>query len=111
MKTELGIRIAGPEVTPEEVDSMCEFLRGKGWLKAADIQAATGIGDRKVRAIAEHSEGRILSGQSGYRLLDRTTPIEEVDAAATWLESQAMRMIARASSIRQRYHRYARDVR
>lgn len=111
MKTELGMRIEGPEVKPSEVDAMCEFLRGKGWLRAADIQEATGTGDRKMRAIAEHSDGRIISGQSGYRFLDRSTPIDEVDAAASWLEGQAKRMLDRARAIRRRYHRYAREVR
>lgn len=110
MKTELGIRTSlAPQVDPAQVDMLCEFLRGKGWMKAAAIEAAIAIDDRKVRAFAEHSDGRILSGQEGYRLFERSTPIEEADQAASWLESQAKRMVRRASSIRQRLHRYARE--
>lgn len=109
MKTELGLTIASPEVTPEELAAMVDFLRGKGWLKAAEIEAAVAVGDRKMRSLAEYSEGQILSGQQGYRLLDRSTPIEEVDRAATWLESQGKKMLLRGAAIRRRYHRYARD--
>lgn len=111
MNTELGIKIAGPKVKPEEVEAMVGFLRGRGWLDAAAIELETNISDRKMRVIAEHSDGRILSGQDGYRLLDRDTPIEEVDRAATWLESQGKKMLGRAAAIRRRYHRYAREVR
>lgn len=109
MNTELGLRIPGPEVDQDEVDSMINFLRGKGWLRATEIEAATGAGDRKVRAIAEHSDGRILSGQQGYRLFDRSTPLEDADRAAAWLESQGRKMLLRGAAIRRVYHRYARE--
>lgn len=109
MHTELGLRISGPEVKSEEVEALIEFLRGKGWLKAVEISTALGISERKMRAIAEHSDGRILSGQAGYRVLDRTVPIDDVDRAATWLESQAKKMLTRAAVIRRRYHSYACD--
>jgi hypothetical protein len=109
MNTELGLRIAGPDVRPEEVDGLIAFLRGKGWMKAVEIAAAAGVSERKMRAIAEHSEGRILSGQAGYRYLDQSVPIEEVDRAATWLESQGKKMLVRGAEIRRRYHRFARE--
>lgn len=109
MNTELGLKIPGPEVDPAEVEQMIRFLAGKGWLRAAEIETATQCNDRKMRAIAQHSEGRILSGQQGYRLFDRTTPLEEADRAATWLESQAREMLRRGAAIRRVYHRYARD--
>lgn len=109
MITELGLKIPGPEVAPEEVEKLVEFLRGRGWLRAAEIEAALGTNDRKLRAIAEHSEGRILSGQRGYRLFDRTTPLAEADLAAAWLESQGRKMLLRGAAIRRVYHRYARE--
>lgn len=109
MKTELGIRIAGPEVEPAEIEAMILFLRGKGWLKASEIEAAIAVGDRKMRVLAEHSDGRILSGQNGYRLFDQSTPLGEADQAASWLESQGKKMLLRGAAIRRRYHRYARD--
>jgi len=108
-KLELGLTIPGPEVSPEEVASMCEFLRGKGWIRAVAIEVQTQVNDRKMRVLAEHSKGRILSGQKGYRLFDRTTPLEEADHAASWLESQGSKMIRRGAAIRRLYHRYARE--
>ena len=108
MTTELGLKIPGPEVDPEEVEQMLRFLAGKGWLRAAEIEASTGVNERKMRAIAEHSDGRCLSGQAGYRLFDRTTPLDEADRAAAWLESQGRKMLLRGAAIRRHYHRYAR---
>lgn len=109
MKTEIGFKMSGPEVEPAEIAAMIDFLRGKGWLKAAEIDAAVHVSDRKMRVIAEHSDGRIISGQSGYRLLDRSTPIEDVDRAASWLESQGKKMLLRGAAIRRYYHRYATE--
>lgn len=109
MKTEIGFRMPGPEVEPAEIAAMVDFLRGKGWMKAAEIEAAANVSDRKMRVIAEHSDGRIISGQMGYRLLDQSTPIEEVDRAASWLESQGKKMLLRGAAIRRYYHRYARE--
>jgi len=109
MRTELGLMITAPDVSPEEVDAICAFLHGKGWLRAAEIADATEIDDRRMRAIAEASDGRILSGQKGYRFYDETTPADEADRAAAWLESQAKKMLKRGAAIRRRYHRYARE--
>lgn len=99
-----------PEVTEAEVAAVCDWLRGRGWVKAAEISATFSMSDRKVRAIAEASDGRILSGPGspGYRLFTGTTEIEEADRCASQIESQARRMFARAVSIRRRFHRYTR---
>lgn len=111
MKLELGMTLyaTGPEVTAEEVDAVCAALAGKGWVLARDLSASLDVSDRHLRVCAEHSAGRIISGQKGYRLFDRSTPLEEADRAASWLESQAKRMMTRATQIRVRYHRFARD--
>lgn len=106
---DLGLKIAGPDVKPAEIDAVCGHLRGRGWLKMSEIEQALKIHDRKMRAIAEHSDGRILSGQSGYCLFDKTTPLEDADRAAGWLEAQGRKMLLRGAAIRRRYHRYARD--
>jgi hypothetical protein len=110
MRTELGLIIQKPEASPEEVAAMCAYLRGKGWLKATAIEAATKVDDRKMRVIAEHSDGWIISGQKGYRFFDRSTPIEEADRAASWLEAQGNKMIRRGFAIRRIIHRYARET-
>lgn len=106
----IGTHAKAPEVTDAEVSDVCAWLDGRGWVKAAEICSAFAMSDRKVRAIAEASDGRILSGPGspGYRLFTGTTEIEEADRCASQIESQARRMFARAVSIRRRFHRYAR---
>jgi hypothetical protein len=106
----LDVRTAAPEVSVVEVEMLCAHLTGREWQTAAQISAELGIDDRRVRAIAEHSDGRILSGPGcpGYRLFTGATEIGEADRCASRLESQARKMLHRAASIRRRFHRYAR---
>lgn len=113
-QAQLSIKTApsdAPKITPEDVENLCAWLREKGWMKAAEITAATQINERKIRAIAEASDGRILSGPGspGYKLFTGKTEIEEADRCASQIESQAKRMFARAVSIRRRFHRYAKS--
>jgi hypothetical protein len=107
---ELGLREAAPEVSAEEVAALTTWLRGRGWVKAREIEAALGIDERKLRAMAEHSDGEILSGPGcpGYRRFDRETSLGDADRAASRLESQGRKMLLRAGTIRRRLHRYAR---
>ncbi len=107
---ELAIKCPSPEVSPEQIESVCQYLKGKGWVKAAQIEADLSINDRKLRVIIEHSEGRILSGPGcpGYKLFDSRIELIEADLAACRLESQAKAMIRRATSYRVRIHRFAR---
>lgn len=108
MTTELGLRLPAPAVTTADVDRLCAALAGHGWMTAATLRTLHGYNDRELRAIAEASAGRVLSGQSGYRLFDATTPLGEADRAAAWLESQAKKMLGRAAAIRRRVHSYGR---
>ena len=108
---ELNLDTPKPQASAEEVVALEATLQGRGWVFAKQLQAELGIPTRTLRAIANESDGSIISGQKGYRLLDATVPIEEADRAATWLESQSRRMLTRAQSIRRRYHKYARTGR
>lgn len=85
--------------TPEKVALFADCLRGRGWLTAKAIEAESGLGDRLLRALAEASDGEIISGQLGYRLTCEET-LPEMDAAEGWLRSQAKKMTARAVQIR-----------
>lgn len=107
---DLPVKQAAPEVSAEEVDFLCRFLGGKGWLTARELGEFLAFDERVLRVLAEHSDGRVISGQKGYRLFDRTTPLDEADRAASWLESQGKKMLLRGAAIRRRYHRYAREV-
>jgi hypothetical protein len=106
---ELPLKIAAPAISPEQVDRVCEALRGCGWVTAAALGAVLQIDDRQIRTAAEYSDGRILSGPGcpGYRLLDSAARLGDADRAASCLESQARRMLHRAARIRSRMHRFA----
>ena len=79
-------------------------LAGKGWVTARQLRDATGIDDRVLRMCAEASEGRVISGQKGYKLTAEATP-GEIHHACAWLLSQAQRMTDRARQIRVAQHR------
>lgn len=95
-----------PVVSDEEIRLVVEFLADRGWQKAAAITAALGFNERRIRAIAEQSDGLILSGPGcpGYRLLTAAVSFREIDMVAGRIESQSKRMRARAISIRCRAH-------
>ncbi len=105
MKTELGLVIHAPAVSDDDIARLCEWLAGKGWVRASEIVPnCIGLDDRMLRAIASASGGRILSGQKGYRIFDDTTPIGEAEHAADWIRSQARKMDKRASEIERLIH-------
>ena len=93
-------------------DDLCETfvaaLAGKGWVTARQLRDATGIDDRVLRLCAEASEGRVISGQKGYKLTAEATP-GEIHHACAWLLSQAQRMTDRARQIRVAQHRAPAD--
>jgi hypothetical protein len=107
---ELDLRLPAPDVSVAEVDALCEHIRGRGWTKAGTLTRELGLDDRKLRAIANASDGRILSGPGcpGYKLFDGDTCVDDAIRAATALQSQGQRMQLRAAAIWRRYHRYAR---
>jgi len=107
---DLGIKTPAPEVTEDEIALVCDYLaKEKRWVTSAEIEHMLGIKDRHLRAIAEYSDGRILSGPGcpGYKLFTGATEIQDADACAGRLESQAKKMLHRAAKIRRRYHRFA----
>ena len=57
------------------------------------------LDERTMRAIAERSDGELLSVQKGYRLT-RFATAAEARHAESWLQSQGKKMIARAVEIR-----------
>ena len=104
MTTELGIRIPAPAVSAGDVDRLCDWLTGAGWVRAAMLCDLLKVDDRTLRAIASASKGRILSGQRGYRLFDRTVTLAEVSESAGRLHSQGMDMLRRAQDQWRVYH-------
>lgn len=92
------IKAKGPKVTPEEISALVAVIRDRGWLTASEITRTICWPDRKIRAVANASEGQIISGQSGYKLTNQAT-IEEIEHAANWLRHQASEMTHRALQI------------
>jgi hypothetical protein len=107
---EMDLSGKAPEFDPSEVAALCSWLRGRGWKKAREIEAELGIDERKVRVLAEHSDGEILSGPGcpGYRLFDGETSLGDAERAARRLRSQGEKMISRSLTIARRMHRYGR---
>ena len=81
------------------LDRLIEVLADGRWYQARELKTLLHTSDRKVRQLAEFSDGRVISGQRGYRLLACATN-DEVDHAERWLLSQARRMTERAVEIR-----------
>lgn len=103
---DLSLKITKPDVSAADVDLLCRRLKDTGWVYARQLRDRYDYNERTLRAIANASEGRILSGQKGYRLLDGDTTIEEVEHASSWLISQGKEMIRRGNAINRRYHTF-----
>ncbi len=106
---ELNFSQRPPKPSVDEVEAVCAFLAGKGWIKASQIETEIEINDRRMRVIAEKSDGRILSSHEGYRLFEPTTSMAEAERAANRLISQGKKMIMRGVAIRRRFHRFAHE--
>jgi hypothetical protein len=78
-----------------EVADLEAFLLGKGWKERAEISAATGWDERRVRQLAAASD-QVISypGSPGYKLLADCTR-EEYERYRMARRSQARDMIAK----------------
>ncbi|MEM8550699.1 MAG: hypothetical protein AAGF10_07905 [Verrucomicrobiota bacterium] len=75
-----------------DVGALERFLDGRGWLTYKQLKGHfPDWSDRYVRGLAEASEGRILSGQKGYKLTRQASPEEYQTCRSGWL-SQSNRM-------------------
>jgi hypothetical protein len=80
--------------------AMLRVLADGRWHSAADLAVLVDdLDDRTCRAIAERSDGAILSSQSGYKLTEFATAAECRHAESV-LQGQARKMLARAVEIR-----------
>lgn len=92
-----------PEINVQWLENL---LNGHGgWATARDIQLSTHgkVNDRELRKLAGLSL-LIVSGDKGYKFLEHAT-VEEIDHAASRLESQGRKMIERSIAIRRNGHR------
>lgn len=91
-----------PVVSDQAVARLIEALHNAGWRTAKQLRDLGS--ERQLRAWASASEGRIISGQQGYALIEACT-VEEANHAAAWLEHQSTAMAKRAAEIRRAMHR------
>lgn len=99
---------------PERVDvdwlvaelKRCRTAENRGWIKSRDLGAVTEAQKRRLRAIAELGEGKIVSypGSPGYKLLDDCT-LEELRHGDRAVRSQIRVMARKWRPIWRRMHR------
>ena len=98
-----------PAPAASEVDQLIDFLlwsSAKGWVNAKQIAASLGFNERKIRSLAQHSDGIIISGPGcpGYRHINHCT-FDECREVYQRLDSQCDAMKRRSIQIRQMAHR------
>lgn len=93
------------EPTDERVKELIGYLDNCEWTDAHGIaaihQGVTGKywDARTIRELAAASDGRVGSGQKGYKLV-RYMSREELDHACNWMNSQADKMRNRILKMR-----------
>jgi hypothetical protein len=94
-----------PKISEGEIVTMMNALRGRGWLKSGQLGAKTPDEKRRLRAISEASNGRIVSwpGSPGYKLFDECVP-EEFLRGDNATRSAVRKMLAKWSAILRRMH-------
>lgn len=88
-----------PPASSLESKELVAYLQGAGWRSAAVVLRECGLpvtetNKRKLRALAEHSNGQVAGGQKGYKLVREMTR-EEFMHYRNWMMSQANTMRAR----------------
>lgn len=103
---DLDFTEAAPEVSGEQIEQLCTFLAGKGWVKAKVIEEQIGMNERVIRKISECSNGRIFSfpGSPGYKLFTPAIEIAEFELGDSRWAAQITRMIERRAAYRRRFH-------
>ena len=97
-------RVAGLTHAAQRVPFMVTFLeRAGGPVHARTFERRFDWSDRLCRAVAEASEGRVLSTNSGYLLTERATP-EQFKQANGRIDAQGRKMLRRAIRERRVWH-------
>ena len=88
---------------PVVFEKLERALSAGKWMPAQQLSRLTGMNDREIRHLAQISDGRIITGNNGYKLI-RHASVIEVNECCDRLRSQASRMIGRVIQIQRRYH-------
>lgn len=87
-----------PQVDPAEDMVLPKVLRGRGWMLGRNLIEETGITDRRLRAEAEASKGRIITGNKGYCLREECG-LDERERSGLRLVSQGKKMVSRGELV------------
>jgi hypothetical protein len=95
--------------TSELLGQIIEFLSDGQWHRSSMLLREMGLpftdnNRRKLREIAENSDGQIAGGQDGYKLIEMMTH-EEFVHWVNWMRSQTRKMIRRTLQATKRYYR------
>lgn len=106
MLNQASFDFTAPAPDPGEVEVLIAWLQhNPGFHTAKQLSEALAYPDRKVRSLAEQSDGLIVSGPGspGYCHLHHC-PAEKLAHIADTLRSQARSMLRRSIRIRNRAH-------
>jgi hypothetical protein len=95
-----------PSPAATEVDRLIRHLLDRpGFHTAHQLAQSLDLTDRKIRQLAEHSDGLIVSGPGspGYCHLHHC-PAEKISHIADTLRSQARSMLSRSIRLRRQAH-------
>lgn len=100
---ELSLRAKRETRGPEVAAEMQMLLRnlhaeGTAWATRELMRQRFGYTDRECRLGRQHSHGKIIAGQRGYRLTEAAS-LAEITAAAAALESQAKVVMGEANEL------------
>ena len=97
-----------PAPASSDVDALVDYLRwasAKEWVPAKTISTKLGFNERKIRSLAEHSNGVVISGPGcpGYRHIDNCTGAQ-VREVSDRMKSQAKAMLRRSIRLKNLAH-------
>ena len=96
-----------PAVSETDVAQLVTALKGTGWRLRRDLERVLGWNDRKVRAVAEASQGEVLGSDLGYRLTIEAS-CTEIEAWDARFAGQIQAMQARRAAVRRVRNRHVR---
>jgi hypothetical protein len=99
-------RMPAPAI--REVETLVEYLlwaSASEWVPAKTISARLGFNERKIRSLAEHSNGVVISGPGcpGYRHISHCTGAQ-VREVSDRMKSQAKAMLRRSIRLKNLAH-------
>lgn len=90
-----------------EVDLLINhlLLAGNRWVNSKELSSQLNFNERKIRQLAEHSDGIIISGPGcpGYKHINCCTS-DQIREVSNRLKSQAKSMLRRSIRLRNRAH-------